>query len=183
IPYTLEKTSRFNFKIDSNMFSREIRNCTVGVIGTGKIGITTAKLFKGLGANIIGFDIRENCEFKNYGVYVSIDELYTTSDIITLHIPYIKNFNHHLINKDVLKKMKPNSILINTSRGQIVDINAVIEAIKCGKLAGFGTDVLEEEKSIFNKEFESDRIKQINETLFELVNLYPKVLITPHIGS
>lgn len=183
IPYTLQRTSNADFTVTSTMFSREIRNCTVGVIGTGRIGTTTSRLFRGLGANIIGYDVRPKQQFRKYGKYVTLEELLLSSDIVSLHIPYVKEQNHHLINSEVIGSMKENSILINTSRGPIVDNCAIIEGINKGILHGFGGDVLENERLIFDNKMSLPDVKEKSGTLYELLKLYPKVIITPHIGS
>ena len=173
-------TAKGDFRVKSSMFSREIRNCTVGIIGLGKIGFTTAKLFKGLGANVLGFDI-----FKKEGVeytltQVDLNTLIKESDIISLHVPFIKE-QGKIVTEEFLNKMKDNSILINTGRGETMDTKAIIEAIKSGKLVGAGIDTLENESELFFKDFTNKEIP--NKDFAELVNLYPKVLLTPHLGS
>ena len=169
-----------DFKVYSSMFSREIRNCTVGIIGLGKIGFTAAKLFKGLGAKVIAYDI-----FKKEGVddiltQVDMETLIKESDIISIHIPFIKE-KGKIITKEFISKMKKDSIIINTGRGETVDTQAIIEGIKNGHLSGAGIDTLENESEIFFKDFSNSKMPS---AMFEeLVNLYPKVLITPHLGS
>lgn len=178
--FTVDKTSKKDFKVYSNMFSREIRNCTVGVVGLGKIGFTAAKLFKGLGANVLGYDVYKKENVEDVLTQVDLDELIKNSDIISLHIPFIKE-NGKVVNKDFISKMKKDSILINSGRGEVVDTEALVEAIKNGHLAGAGLDVIDNESEIFFKDFSNSFIE--NKVLEELVNLYPKVLISPHIGS
>lgn len=179
--YTINRTANKNFTVDSVMFSREIRNCTVGILGTGRIGLTTAKLFKGLGAKVIGFDVFQSDAAKEIVEFKTMDEVLAESDVISIHMPYIKGQNDHLVNDEFIAKMKQDAILINTARGEVQDIEAIIRGIESGKLAGFGTDVLEGEKEIFFKDFEGGQIE--NPVFERLVSLYPKVLITPHIGS
>lgn len=179
--YTVNKTSNRNFVVDPFMFSKEIRNCTVGLLGAGKIGLTTAKLFKGLGARVIAFDVFQSDAAKEVVEFMSLDEVITQSDVISIHMPYIKGQNYHLVNDDFISKMKDGAILINTARGELQDIDAVIRGIESGKLGGFGTDVLEGESSIFFKDLKGQTLE--NKSFEKLVNLYPKVLITPHMGS
>ena len=169
-----------DFKVYSSMFSREIRNCTVGIIGLGKIGFTAAKLFKGLGAKVIAYDI-----FKKEGVddiltQVDMETLIKESDIISIHIPFVKE-KGKIITKEFISKMKKDSIIINTGRGETMDTQAIIEGIKNGHLSGAGIDTLENESEIFFKDFSNSKMP--NAMFEELVNLYPKVLITPHLGS
>lgn len=178
--YMVNRTREKNFTIDEFMFSREIRNLTVGIVGTGKIGLTSAKLFKGLGSKIIAYDIYENEEAKNILEYVSMDELIKNADIISLHCPYIKGVNEKLINEDFIKKTKDNVILINTARGELQDVEAIIKGLESGKIGGFATDVFSNEKEFFFKNMSG---KEIDKNVQKLLDLYPRVLITPHIGS
>lgn len=178
--YTVNKTMKRDFTADPMMFSPEIRNCTVGIIGTGKIGLTTARLFKGLGADVIAYDVYENESAKDIVRYVSMDELQKKSDVISIHCPYFKESNYHMIDDSFIENMKNNSILINTARGELQDIEAVIRGVESGKLKGFGTDVLEGEHNLFFKNLEG---KTLDPTTEKLINLFPKVMITPHIGS
>lgn len=180
IAYTVNNTRQNNFIIDRFMFSKEIRNSTVGIIGLGKIGFTTAQLFKGLGANILGYDIFQKEDSGDVLTQVDLDELLSKSDIVSIHVPFIPGVNKHMINEDFLSKMKDGSILINTSRGEIQDINAIIKALETNKLQAFGTDVLENESSYFLKNF-SD--KSVDPVMQKLADLYPRVLVTPHMGS
>ncbi|WP_156299070.1 2-hydroxyacid dehydrogenase [Streptobacillus canis] len=169
-----------DFRVTSSMFSREIRNCTVGIIGLGKIGFTAAKLFKGLGANVLGFDVFKKEDIEDTVTQVDLETLIKESDIISLHVPFIKE-NGKLVTKEFVEKMKNNSILINTGRGETMSTQAIIDGIKSGKLAGAGIDTLENESELFFKDFTGKTIP--NELFEELTNLYPKVLLTPHLGS
>lgn len=177
--YTTNRTAHKDFRIDSHMFAKEIRNSVVGVVGIGRIGLTTAKLFKGLGATVLAYDA-----FKKDGVddicqQVELDQLLKESDIVTLHCPYIKE-NGTIVTKDFINKMKDGAILINTARGELQDINAIIEAIESNKLSGVGLDTLDNETEIFFKDVSNQEISPVFE---KLISLYPKVLISPHIGS
>ncbi len=180
VAYTGTKTKDKNFVVDKQMFSREVRNCTVGVVGLGRIGMTAATLFKGLGARVVGFDIFPKTGVEDIVTQVSMDELFAQSDIITLHAPYIKE-NGKVITKEAFSKMKDGVILINTGRGELVDTDALVEALESGKVYGAGIDTLDNEAAIFFKEFNQETLPV---PAFEkLVSMYPKVLITPHIGS
>lgn len=179
--YTVKRTGEKNFIVDNEMFSREVRNCTVGILGCGRIGLTTAQLFKGLGAKVIGFDVFQSDAAKEIIEFKSMDEVIAQSDIISVHMPYIKGQNDQLINDAFLAKMKDGAILVNTARGEVQDVDAIIRAIENGKLGGFGTDVLQGEKELFFKDLSGQEIQ--NPSFAKLVSLYPKVLVTPHIGS
>ena len=179
--YTVKRTSEKNFTIDTEMFSREIRNCTVGILGCGRIGLTTARLFKGLGAKVIGYDVFQSDAAKEVIEFKSMEEVISQSDVISVHMPYIKGQNDKIINDEFIAQMKQDAILINTARGEVQDIDAIIRGIESGKLGGFGTDVLQGEKELFFKDFTGKEIE--NPSFAKLVSLYPKVLVTPHIGS
>ena len=179
--YTVNRTKDKNFIVDNFMFSKEIRNCTVGIIGAGKIGLTTAKLFKGLGAKVLAYDVFQSDMAKEIVEFKSLEEVLKESDVISVHMPYIKDQNYHLINKDFISKMKDEAILINTARGELQDLEAIADAIESGKLSGFGTDVIEGEAEVFFKDLSNKKIE--NETVERLIGLYPRVLITPHMGS
>ena len=182
VSHTVNKTSKYDFRVDGPMFSKEIRNCKVGIIGTGKIGLTEAKLFRGLGADVYGYDVFQSEEAKHVVKFVEMDDLLEKCDIVSLHVPYFPGKNDKMVNAEFISKMKDGAILINTARGELQDNEAILEAIKSGKLDGFGTDVFANEAAFFFKNFENgDEIS--DQTVRELVDLYPKVLVTPHIGS
>jgi D-lactate dehydrogenase len=179
--YTFNKTKDKDFTVDAQMFSKEIRNCTVGILGAGRIGLTTARLFKGLGAKVVAFDIFQSEQAKKEVEFLSLDEVLASSDVISVHLPYIKGENYQMINEEFLSKVKEGAILINTSRGELKDNKAIINAVKSNKLGGFGTDVMENEAEFFFKNLKGQTIP--NEDVEEFVKLYPKVLITPHMAS
>lgn len=182
VAHTVNKTSKYDFRVDGTMFSKEIHNCKVGIIGTGKIGLTEAKLFKGLGADVYGFDVFQSEEAKHVVKFVEMDDLLERCDIVSLHVPYFPGKNDKMVNAEFISKMKDGAILINTARGELQDNAAILEAIKSGKLDGFGTDVFANEAEFFFKNFENgDEIS--DQVVRELVDLYPKVLVTPHVGS
>lgn len=178
--YMINRSREKNFVVDEYMFSREIRNLTVGVVGTGKIGLTAARLFKGLGAKILAYDVYPNENAKDILEYVSMDDLIKNSDIITLHCPYIKGQNDNLINDELISKAKDDVILINTARGELQDVEAILRGLETGKVGGYATDVFSNEKDFFFKDMKD---KEIDSTIQKLLDSYPKVLITPHIGS
>lgn len=179
--YTAHKTKDKDFTVDAMMFSKEIRNCTVGILGTGRIGLTTAKLFKGLGAKVVAYDIFENEEAKDIVEYLPLDEVLASSDVISVHVPFFKDQNYKMINKEFISKMKGDAILINTSRGELQDNEAILEAIENQTIGGFGTDVFEGESSFFFKNMRDTELPC--GTIEKLMSHYPRVLVTPHIGS
>lgn len=182
VTHTVHKTSQYDFRVDATMFSKEIRNCNVGIIGTGKIGLTEANLFKGLGATVYGYDVFQSDAAKEVVTFVELDELLEKCDIVSLHVPYLPGQNDQMVNDAFIAKMKDGAILINTARGEIQDNLAILNAIKSGKLDGYGTDVLANETEFFFKKFDSARAIP-DPVVRELVEMYPKVLVTPHVGS
>lgn len=169
-----------DFTVKPALFSREIHDSTVGIIGAGKIGITEAKLYKNLGAEVLAYD--PHPQDTDIVKFVRMDELLAKSDIVSIHVPYFPGSNEKMINADTFKQMKPSAVFVNTARGEIVDTQAVVNAIKNEEIAGYATDVLIDEKQIMNHQFSS--INDLpNTTVKNLAGLYPKVVITPHMGA
>ena len=166
-----------NFSLNG-LIGFELRNKTIGIIGTGRIGQTVIQGFSGFGAKLIGYDLYQNENAAKYIEYKSLDEVFKEADIITLHCPLTKD-NYHLINKKNIEKMKDGVVLINTSRGQLMNTEDVIEGIKCGKIAGLATDVYENEYGIFHSDHQNNILK--DETLLALKS-FPNVIVTPHYG-
>lgn len=152
---------------------------TVGVVGTGKIGEAFAFIMKGFGCKVLAYDIHPNPVLINAGIqFVELDELFAQSDVISLHCPLTPQTNR-LINSKSLEKMKPNAMLINTSRGGLIDTKAVINALKNGKLGYLGIDVYEQEADLFFNDFSESIIQ--DDMLMRLMS-FPNVLITAHQG-
>lgn len=155
----------------------DIHGKTVGVIGTGKIGQTFARIMLGFGARVIAFDVYPSPECKEMGVeYVSLDELYAQSDIISLHCPLMDS-THHIINAPAIAKMKTGVTILNTSRGRVLDTRAVIAGLKDRKIGLIGLDVYEEEESMF---FEDMSDEMIQDDVFARLLTFPNVMVTSH---
>lgn len=155
----------------------DVHDKTVGVIGTGKIGIAFSKIMLGLGCKVLAYDVKPQDELKKAGVtYVPLKELYQHADIISLHCPLLPA-TQHLINQASIAQMKNHVMIINTSRGALIDTEDVIKNLKDKKIGYLGIDVYEQEEEIF---FE-DRSEQIieDDTLIRLIS-FPNVLITSH---
>lgn len=152
---------------------------TAGVVGTGKIGHAFCRIAQGFGCRVIAYDLFPNEELKKTGVeYVSMDDLFAQSDIISLHSPLVPE-THHLINKKAFAKMKKGAMLINTSRGAVINTKDAIDALKTGQLGYLGIDVYEQEEQLFFKDL-SDRI--IPDDMIARLMTFPNVLITSHQG-
>ena len=167
------RTRDHNFSLEG-LTGFDLHGKTVGIIGTGKIGVSFANICKGFGMDILGYDPYEN---KNFcGKYVSLDELLNKSDVISLHCPLTKE-NRYLINEKTVEKMKKGVFLINTSRGQLIDTQSLINGMKSGKIAAAGLDVYEEETAVFFEDYSDEII--LDDTLSTLISM-PNVLVTSH---
>jgi D-lactate dehydrogenase len=182
VQYSANLTSKGQFKVTDTMFSKEIRDCTVGILGCGRIGRVTASLFKGLGAKVVGYDVFVSPACKGLiDMKKTPLEVMKESDIVVCHMAYIPGKNDKFISKEFIDAMKPGAILINVARGEVLDNMAALQAVKEGRLGGLGLDVIDREKTLFNKVHDPKDMKDEEHQL--IVDLYPKVLITPHIGS
>lgn len=150
---------------------------TAGIIGTGKIGAAMCKICQGLGMKVIAYDayVNPNLDFVEYK---SFDEVLAESDLISLHCPLTED-NYHMINKDTIAKMKDNVILVNTSRGALVDTNDLIQGIRAKKFFGVALDVYEEETNNVFEDREDDILD--NSVVARLLS-FPNVIVTSHQG-
>ena len=165
-----------NFSLDG-LLGVDLHGKTVGVVGTGKIGQVFSQIMSGFGCKILAYDVRQNPVCIEMGVeYVDLPILFTRSDIVSLHCPLLPS-THHLINAESLQHFKPGSMLINTSRGGLIDTRAVIDAIKSGRVGYFGIDVYEREDSLFFEDL-SDTV--IQDDIFQLLQSFSNVVITGH---
>lgn len=177
IPRAYCRTRDFNFSIHGLM-GIGLEGKQAGIIGTGKIGQSLIPILKGFGMNILAYDACPNqslCE-KYDIAYVNLNTLLSQSDVISLHCPLNKD-THHLINRDTIAKMKQDVILVNTSRGALIDTAALIEGLKSGKLYGVGLDVYEEEDAYF---FEDKSGEIMYDERLAYLMTFPNVLITSH---
>lgn len=178
------KTHKAYAKMKENDFSlsglmgMNLHNKTAGIIGTGKIGAAMAKICFGFGMNVIAYDKYENESLKSFIKYVSLDELLKKSNLISLHCPLLPE-TYHLINKETINKMQDNVILINTSRGGLIDTIDLINEIKNGKFAAVGLDVYDEENGLV---FEDHSENILQTTIVARLLSFPNVMITSHQG-
>lgn len=171
-----------------NYMGFELKNRTLGIIGTGAIGAEAARIANGFGMKIFAYDIYPKQELvEKYNVkYIELDELLKASDVISLHAP-LTDENYHMINDERISLMKPNAVVINTARGELVDTQALYEALSQNKIFAAGLDVLEAENMLIQPDktldfdyLTNDVIRQtlLNERLLKLHN----VVVTPHIA-
>ena len=167
-----------NFSLDG-LLGFDLHGKTVGVIGTGKIGTVFCKILAGFGCRILATDPVPNEEARRAGAeYVDLDALLASSDIIALHLPLTPE-TYHLIDAEALARMSDGVMLINTSRGALVDTPAVIAGLKSGRIGALGLDVYEEEADLF---FEDLSNSVIQDDIFARLLTFPNVLITGHQG-
>jgi D-lactate dehydrogenase len=168
---------QYNFKID-RLIGFDMSNKTVGIIGTGNIGSVVSRILSGFGCNLIGFDIKKNKYLENQFnlKYTSLENIYKESDIISIHIPLNKE-TKYIINEDSLSLMKKEAMIINTSRGAIVNTKDLIKYLQKGEIGYYGADVYENEKDIFFQDLSSKKIK---DSLLNKLLSFENVLITPH---
>ena len=165
-----------NFALDG-LLGFDMHGKTVGVIGTGQIGTVVAQILTGFGCPTLAFDPNPNQSCRSFGVrYVKLDELFAESDIITLHCPLTPGTNY-MINDAAIARMKNGVMLINTSRGALLDTLAIIQGLKSGKIGYLGLDVYEEEEQIF---FEDRSGLILSDDVFARLLTFPNVIITGH---
>lgn len=172
-----QRVKKYNFSLDG-LLGFDVHGKTIGVIGTGRIGKAFINIMKGFGTEIIAYDLfkdekaSEELGFK----YVELDELLEKSDIISLHCPLTKE-TENIINKDTIRKMKDGAIIINCSRGKLVNTDDLIEELSTGKIGGVGLDVYEDEEEFFLRDMSNSYKRDKNLSI--LISM-PNVIITSH---
>src|SRR5215472_4591402 len=176
IPRAYNRTRDGNFELDGLM-GFDLVGRTVAVIGTGKIGTIFARIMAGFGCKLIGFDVNHSLEFEKIGGrYAAAEDVQAEADVISLHCPLTPQ-THHIVNARTLARVKKGALLINTSRGGLVDTEAAIEALKSGQLGGIAIDVYEQEASLFFRDLSSTVIQ--DDVIQRLVS-FPNVIVTGH---
>lgn len=166
-----------NFMLDG-LLGRTLHGKTVGIVGTGKIGLATARILHGMGCTVLGADPDPAAAFAGIGTVVPLEDLLARADIISLHCPLTAQ-THHLIDAAALARMKPGAMLVNTSRGGLVDTHAVIAALKSRHLGQLAIDVYEQEGALF---FQDRSGQIIDDEVFQRLMTFPNVLVTGHQG-
>lgn len=165
-----------NFALEG-LIGFDMHGKTAGVVGTGKIGAIVAEILKGFGCTLLAYDPYPSDVCKALGVeYVTLADLLSRSDIVTLHVPLTPQ-TKHLIGESSLARMKDGAMLINTSRGALLDTRSAIEALKTGKLGYLGLDVYEEEGDLFFQDLSDEVLK---DDVFARLLTFPNVVVTAH---
>jgi D-lactate dehydrogenase len=170
------RTRDSNFSLDGLM-GFDLHGKTVAVVGTGKIGRVFARIMLGFGCQVLGYDKYPSPEFEALGArYAKPGDIGATADIISLHCPLTPE-THYIINKDTLARTKRGALLINTSRGGLIDTEAAIEALKSGQLGGMALDVYEQEADLFFRDLSST---VVSDDVFQRLLSFPNVIVTGH---
>lgn len=175
IPKAYMRTRNFNFNIDG-LIGWDMEGKTAGIIGTGKIGQKAIKILKGFGMEVIAYDLYPNPDLDVE--YVDLPEMYARADVISLHCPLTPQ-TKYIIDRGAIKRMKKNVVIINTSRGELIETQALIDGINDGIVGGVGLDVYEDEKEYFYENW-SDRIMK-DRDLARLIT-FPNVIVTSHMA-
>ncbi|MER5180879.1 2-hydroxyacid dehydrogenase [Streptomyces sp. NPDC002896] len=170
------RTRDFDFRLDGLM-GRDMHGRTVGVLGTGKIGEAFTRIAHGFGMNLLGWDVAENPACLELGMdYVEKERLFAEADLISLHVPLLPA-TQNLIDASALKNMKNDAILVNSSRGGLIDSQALVDELRKGRFTGVGLDVYEAEAGLFFLDKSLEIV--VDDTLARLVT-FPNVLVTSH---
>ncbi len=159
------------------LYGREMRNMTVGIIGTGRIGTQVAKILSGFGCRVLGYN-RSHGEAAKWLTYTDLDTIYKESDIISVHLN-LSDETQHIINSDTISRMKDGVILINCARGALMDTNALIAGIESRKIGGLGLDCLEHEEGIYHL---NRRDEIISNNSMAYLRQFPNVVMTQHMA-
>lgn len=175
MPHIMERANIQDYTLKGKI-GRELPDCTVGIIGTGRIGRTVIRHLSGFGCKMLAYDLYENEEVKQYAEYTDLDTLLKNSDVITLHAPATDN-NYHMIDASAIEKMKQDVVIINCARGALIDTDALIDGIESGKVGFAGLDVVEHESGLyyFNRMGEP-----LHNPKLAILRSYSNVLVSPH---
>ena len=171
----MERASIQDYSLKGKM-GKELSECTVGVIGTGKIGTTVLRHLSGFGCRLLACSRTKRKEAEKYAAYVSLEKLYQEADIISLHLLGIEKF-HHMISESAIAQMKQGVMLINTSRGSLIDEGALIRGLDGGKIGFAGLDTIENETGLYYFNHTGKILRNHN---LAILQSYPNVIVTSH---
>ena len=177
MPYIMQKSAVQDFTLNGKI-GKEISASTIGVLGTGNIGATVVKHLKGFGCRILMNDVYEKEELKEFGEYTDKETLIRESDIITLHVPALES-NYHMIDADAISRMKDGVIIVNCARGSLIDSDAMIDALKSGKIGFAALDTIENEAGLYYLNRSGDLLDNPERAV--LIS-FPNVYLTPHMA-
>ena len=160
------------------LMGRTLGSLTVGIVGTGRIGTAVARRLVGFGSTILGYDLRENDEMRQLGEYVSLDELFRRSDIITFHAPSTPE-NYHMVRDETLAQMRDGVVLVNTARASLMDVNTLVTGIESGKIGALAMDVFAGEDEIYHASRVNDIIANRD---MAYLRQFPNTVLTQHVA-
>jgi D-lactate dehydrogenase len=173
----IKRAEGMDYSLDGNI-GRELKDLTVGVVGTGKIGTHVMRNLSGFGCPMLAYDPCQNSEAASLGTYCSLEELFRQSDVITFHTPATES-SYHMVNADSLATMKDGVVLVNTARGSIIDTPAFIDALESGKVGAAALDVIENELGIFYGDY---KYQVLGHREMAILKDLPNVLMLPHMA-
>ena len=173
----IERTNIQDYSLQG-IQGRELKDLTVGIIGTGRIGTTVLRSLSGFGGKLLAYDIKENEEAGRLASYVSLEEIWQQADVISLHTP-LKEENYHMIGRNTIEKMKKGVVIINTARGGLIDSQALIEGIESGRIGAAGLDVVENEFGLYYYDRKSDIL---DHRQLAILGSFPNVTVTHHMA-
>ncbi|WP_406860461.1 2-hydroxyacid dehydrogenase [Streptomyces sp. HUAS MG47] len=170
------RTRDFDFRLDGLM-GRDLHGRTVGVLGTGRIGEAFTRIAHGFGMDLLGWDVHENAACVELGMkYVDKEQLLAESDVVSLHVP-LTPATRHLLDAAALRSMKDEAILVNSSRGGLIDTEALVGELRAGRFTGVGLDVYEAEAGLF---FLDKSLEVVDDDTLARLMTFPNVLVTSH---
>ncbi|MCE7083295.1 2-hydroxyacid dehydrogenase [Streptomyces sp. ST2-7A] len=170
------RTREFDFRLDG-LLGRDMHGATAGVIGTGKIGGAFARIAAGFGMRLLGWDVARDPGCEELGMeYVELPRLLAEADLISLHVPLLPE-THHLIDREALRAMRDDAILVNSSRGGLVDTDALVDELRRGRFTGVGLDVYEAEAGLF---FMDKSLEVVADDTLARLMTFGNVLVTSH---
>ncbi len=175
MPYILKSADMQDYSL-RNKLGVDICTCTVGVIGTGRIGATVLKHLSGFGCRLLAYDLYPSEAVKQYAEYVDLDTLFSECDVISLHAP-ATDANYHLIGRDTIARMKDGVCIVNTARGKLIDTDALIEGLRSGKVGSAALDVMEHENGLY---YYNRMYDVIDNPRMAVLRSFPNVILSPH---
>lgn len=173
--YIMKRYEVKDYELGCNQ-GRELRNMTVGIVGTGRIGRTVMKELSGFGCKMLAYDLFENDETKQYATYVPYEQLLAECDVITFHLPGTEQ-THHMLNCENVSKLKKGAVIINTGRGSLIDSKALIKGLEEGIIGAVGMDVIDNEPAYYNYDHKTEFLRDHDAVILES---FSNVIMTPH---
>lgn len=175
--FIMQRADLQDFSLPGNI-GRELKNFTVGVLGTGKIGKTVIEILNGFGCKILAYDLYKNPEVEKYAKYAELDEIFAQCDLLTLHMPLFDS-NFHIIDAAAIAKMKQDVVIVNTGRGGLIDSEALIAGLESGKIGAAGLDVVEHEFGLYYNDLKG---QPLDNRQLAILKSFPNVVVTPHMA-